>query len=68
MKIMAKIHDLDYELLHHPPYSSDLTPSDFFLFAELKWMLGGKKFSVNEYSLSGGYFEGKENSHYENVE
>jgi [histone H3]-lysine36 N-dimethyltransferase SETMAR len=36
IKTMAKLHELGYELLPHPPYSPDLAPSDFFLFADLK--------------------------------
>ncbi|KAJ7332515.1 hypothetical protein JRQ81_014695 [Phrynocephalus forsythii] len=33
---VATTHCLGYELLQHPPYSSDLVPSDFFLFPEMK--------------------------------
>ena len=36
------------EVLHHPTYSSDLTPSDFFLFPCLKTKLRGKNFGSNE--------------------
>ncbi|KAF7277768.1 hypothetical protein GWI33_009189 [Rhynchophorus ferrugineus] len=39
VKTMAKIHELGYELLSHPPYSADLPPSDYFLFSDLKRML-----------------------------
>ena len=45
---MAKLHELGYELIPHPPYSPDLAPCDFFLFPNLKTWLGGKKFSSNE--------------------
>jgi len=45
---MAKLHELGYELIPHPPYSPDLAPCDFFLFPNLKIWLGGKKFSSNE--------------------
>jgi [histone H3]-lysine36 N-dimethyltransferase SETMAR len=45
---MVKLDVLCYELLPHPPFSPDLAPSDFFLFADLKRMLAGKKFSTNE--------------------
>ncbi|GFW82721.1 histone-lysine N-methyltransferase SETMAR [Trichonephila clavipes] len=38
---MAKIHELRFELLDHPPYSPDLAPSNFFLFPHLKIPLGG---------------------------
>jgi transposase len=48
IKLTAKLHELGSELLPHPPYSPDLAPSDFFLFADLKRMLAGKKFSTNE--------------------
>jgi [histone H3]-lysine36 N-dimethyltransferase SETMAR len=48
IKTTAKLHKLGYELLLHPPYSPDLAPSDFFLFADLKRMLAGQKFSINQ--------------------
>ncbi|GFX68646.1 histone-lysine N-methyltransferase SETMAR [Trichonephila clavipes] len=50
---MAKINELVFELLDHPPYSPDLAPSDFFLFPHLKFALGGHRFSSNkeQYSL-----------------
>jgi hypothetical protein len=47
----AKLHKLGYELLPHLPYSPILQiwpPLTFFLFADLKKMLDGKKFSTNE--------------------
>lgn len=37
-----------FELLHHPAYSPDLAPSDFYLFPLLKESLRGKKFENNE--------------------
>lgn len=37
-------HDCGYECLPHPPYSPDLAPSDFHLFANLKKSLGGSRF------------------------
>ena len=33
---MAKLHELHFELLPHIPYFSDLTPSNYWLFADLK--------------------------------
>lgn len=48
MIAMAKLHELRYELLPHPPYSPDLAPSDYFLFPNLKRWLQGKKFYTNE--------------------
>ena len=32
----AAIHQSGFEELNHPPYSPDLAPSDYFLFANLK--------------------------------
>ena len=33
---MAKLNELSFELLPHPPYSPGLAPNDYFLFADLK--------------------------------
>ena len=33
------------KVLNHPPYSPDLSPSDFFLFPRLKKMLSGNKYT-----------------------
>ncbi|KAM8710012.1 hypothetical protein ACLKA7_016761 [Drosophila subpalustris] len=41
MKTMAKLNELGFELLPHPPDSPDLAPSDYWLFADLKKMLRG---------------------------
>ena len=35
LKTMAKLSELGYELLPHPPYSPDLAPSDYWFFADL---------------------------------
>ncbi|VDM13837.1 unnamed protein product [Wuchereria bancrofti] len=65
---MAKLHELGYELLPHPLYSPDLTPSDYFLFADLKRMLAGKKFGIDEAVIAEteAYFEDKDKSYYKN--
>lgn len=65
-KTIAKISELRYELLQHPPYSPDLAPSDFWLFPHLKKFLRGKRFSSNEEVVAAvdGYFEGLPDSHY----
>jgi hypothetical protein len=34
--------------LHHPPYSPDLTPADYFLFPKLKFPLKGWNFQTVE--------------------
>ncbi|XP_014488084.1 PREDICTED: uncharacterized protein LOC106751635 [Dinoponera quadriceps] len=43
----AKLVELRYKLLTHPPYFPDLTSSDFFLFPNMKKWLAGKKFTSN---------------------
>lgn len=44
---MAKLYELGFSLMNHPPYSPDLSPCDFFLFPQLKNFLAGKKFSAD---------------------
>ena len=44
----AKLIELRYELLPHPPYSPDLALCDCFLFPNLKNWLGGNNFLSNE--------------------
>lgn len=63
---MAKIHELRFELLDHPPYSPDLAPSDFFLFPDLKTALGGQRFSSNEEAMTfvNNYFAQKNAKYY----
>ena len=63
---MAKLHELHFELLPHPPYSPDLAPSDYYLFADLKRMLQGKRFGSNEEMIAEteAYFEAKDKSFY----
>ena len=63
---MAKLHEFLFKLLPHPPYSSDLAPSDYWLFADLKRMLQGKRFGSNEEVISEkkAYFEVKDESFY----
>ena len=45
---MAKLVELRYELLSHPPCSPDLASCDFYLFPNMKKWLGGKRFASNE--------------------
>lgn len=40
----AKIQELGWQRLDHPPYSPDLAPSDFHLFRSLQHFLKGKRF------------------------
>jgi len=44
----GKMKKFEYELLEHPPYSSDLAPSNFHLFPNLKKFVTGKRFGSNE--------------------
>ena len=37
-----------FEVLHHPPYSPDMAPSDFYLFPKLKSNLRGTQFGSKE--------------------
>ena len=48
---MAKLHELHFKLLPHPPCSPDLAPNDYWLFADLKRMLVGKTFGSNEEAI-----------------
>ena len=40
----AKLQELGFEILSHPPYSPDLAPSDFHLFRSLANVLMGQIF------------------------
>ena len=63
---MPKLNELSFELLPHPPYSPDLAPSDYYLFADLKKILQGKRFYSNEKVITemNAYFEAKDKSFY----
>ena len=62
----GKLHELPSKLLLYPPYSSDLAPSDYWLFADLKRILQGKRFGSNEEIISEteAYFEAKDKLFY----
>jgi hypothetical protein len=45
---MAAATDCGFEILPHPPYSLNLTPTDFYLFPKLKTKLRGRCFGSNE--------------------
>ena len=66
MKTMVKLNELCFELLPHPSYSPNLAPSDYWLFADLKKMLQGKRFGFNEEIIAEteAYFESKDESFY----
>jgi histone-lysine N-methyltransferase SETMAR len=63
----GKLRDLHYELLEHPPpHSSDLAPSDFYFFPELKLFLAGQRFSSNQEAIAAveGNFADLTKNHY----
>ncbi|KAL1131098.1 hypothetical protein AAG570_012335 [Ranatra chinensis] len=45
---MQDCHRQRLDIVFHPPYSTDLTPSDFYLFTNLKEFLGGQRFPNGE--------------------
>ena len=63
---MSKIHELQFELLEHPPYSPDLAPSDFHLLPDLKKFMRGKRFSSNDEVITAveAYFAALPDSHF----
>jgi histone-lysine N-methyltransferase SETMAR len=63
---LGKLRDLNYELLEHPPYSSDLAPSDFCLFPKPKLFLAGQRFSSNQEAIAAveGYFADLTKNHF----
>ena len=47
-RVLPRLHcECRFEELNHPPYSSDLAPSDYFLFQHLKKHLRGCHFPIN---------------------
>ena len=64
--MMAKLHELHFELLFHPPYYLGMAPCDNWLFADLKRMPQGKRFGFNEEGISEteAYFEAKDKLFY----
>ena len=62
--MVAKLHEWHLELLPHPPYSLDLDSSDYWLFADPKKMVLGKRFGSSEEVISEteAYFEAKDKS------
>ena len=66
IKTIAKINELRFESLPHPPYSPDLAPGVFYLFPNLKRWLQGQRFSLNEEIKweTDGYFGGLDKWYY----
>jgi len=60
------IRDCGYDQLNHPAYSADLTPSDYYLFRNLKCHLRGTGFAYDT-SLKAvveGWFEGQDGEYF----
>ena len=66
MKTVVKLNEWIFELLPHPPYSPDLAPSDYCLFADQKKFFREKRFDSNEEVIAEteAYFESKDESFY----
>ena len=43
-----KLHSLGIETIRHPPYSPDLSPTNYYLFRKLELCLRGKKFNSED--------------------
>ena len=52
-RYFVQLDELHFKLLPHSPYSPDLAPSNYWLIADLKRMLQGKRFGSNEEVISG---------------
>ena len=63
---MAKIYELQFELVDHPPYSPDLASSGSFLSLKLKEALRGQNFLLSEGMINfvNSYFEEKDSTYY----
>ena len=63
--VRAKLFELRYEILPHPPYSPDLAPSDYYLFPNLKKWHAGKIYTNDEVTVKTSvYFEDFDKSYY----
>ena len=43
-----KLLQLEWDVLSQPPYSSDLAPSDYYLYRSLQNFLNGRNFTLNQ--------------------
>ncbi|KAL0831014.1 hypothetical protein ABMA28_001900 [Loxostege sticticalis] len=59
---LQAIHSAGFEMLDHPPYSSDLAPSDFHLFPKFKEHIRGTKFADDDAVMAAvnDFFESQE--------
>uniref|UniRef100_A0A914CMV7 Transposase n=1 Tax=Acrobeloides nanus TaxID=290746 RepID=A0A914CMV7_9BILA len=54
---LTKIQELDWEVLPHPPYSSDLAPLDYHLFRDLQVTLEDVHFNDEVKTWLTNYFD-----------
>ena len=64
--VQAKKHELGFESFPYPPYSSDLAPSDYYLFPNLmRWLCGRRFEPIEEVEWETEvYFGGFDKSYY----
>jgi len=64
--VAAKLMEIGFRLVPHPPYSPDLAPSDYYLFPNMKKWLAGKRFYSNEEVIAetNAYFTNLDKSYY----
>lgn len=62
----AKLLEIRFEIVSHPPYSPDLAPSDYYLFPNMKKWLAGKRFHSNDevIAATNDYFDSLDKSYY----
>ncbi len=67
----AKLKELGWEILPHPPYSPDIAPSDYHLFQSLQHFLSGKVFTdknAKEIAIAGFFAEKPKTFYREGIE
>jgi histone-lysine N-methyltransferase SETMAR len=64
--VQDKLETLRWEVLPHPPYSPDLSPSDYHLFRSLNFYLGGRKFKNGDEMITNltDFFDHKNEAFY----
>lgn len=62
----AKLMEIGFQLVSHPPYSPDLAPSDYYLFPDMKKWMAGRRFYSNEEVIAetNAYFAELDQSYY----
>lgn len=65
-KNIQQLYKSQFELLPRPPFSPDLAPSDYWLFADLKKMFSGRLCKSDDEAIAEAeaHFEAKDESYY----